>query len=259
MKSYLEIADRVFERGEEIREESRKRKKRIITLASSLMVCFVIGIAIWTVIDKGLVYKNEPISIDKEKDFTEYFSTENESADDKNSADTSIAEESVKQGDNLSPANKEDSEEPTNNSFFSSDGSQNGTSASESMETGEGTEGNYSKDYSESNSSFSPDENDISEYDEMRSIYSNASDAENDEKIYVVIIELYYDSKIVDDETILESEKKHLIEKGIHADVINDGDTKVLSAKMTLSEMKRFNDENSGDENEYSYVTRIVE
>lgn len=254
MKSYLEIADRVFERGEAVREENRKRKKRIITLSSSLTACFIVGIAIWTVLDKGIAYKNEAITTDKDNDFTGQFATENGTPVNNNGE---IAEEYIKEDEHFLPNDSEGMKERTNDSYSVANGS------SEVMETGEAKKENDGIQYSQNSPSVSESADNTYDNNEMRSSFNTAVDTEKTDKIYTVIIEVYYGDEFVDDLTVLESERDYLAEEGLQVEIITDGDRKVLAGKMTLSDMERLNfidaDSWSVNADEYSYVTRIID
>ncbi len=254
MKSYLEIADRVFERGEAIREENRKRKKRIITLSTSFLACFVLGTAIWAALESGIVYKKEPFSTDKETAFTEQFSTENELSDNN---DILKKDEAVIENEYFSPFSEENVKTPENDSFYASEVSP------ELSEMREGAEKKDSIDYAQNSSSVSESANGRSDYDKTKNSFNTAVGTENKDKMYIVIIELYYENEPVYDLTVLESERTRLIEEGLQTEIITDGDRKVLSAKMTLSEMERFNfisfDGSVVNIDGFGYVAKIID
>ena len=212
MRSYLEVSERVFERGEKVRGEYISKKKRIITLSSSLAVCLVIGIAVWTAMEKNIVTTNELISTDKEQAFTENFDFENSPEKDKKPIISSVSEEENKgseETDSLKDSFSQKEQNPAGNDgnlvYFSDNNEYNSSISSEENGSDDAEKRKMAGSEVQSSSVFMPAKGVVVVYNDIKEYCDKLNETNSDEKI-PVRIDVYWEGELITDQVVLNGQ-----------------------------------------------------
>ena len=261
MRSYLEVADRVFERGEIMRAEQKQKMGRVIRLSTSVAACFVIGFAVLLCVEKGIIKQKEQLTIEEESNIGDTYIEDgvtSESAavieekidlEDEKSNSDSLTAEPVKEADNGEMAYR----------VFDTDNSQGSPGGSEQFKDRDQTIPETMEEsvtvYNSSSQildpgTFGPEDGEIIVSDAIKNKLIETSSS----GLVKVRIQLYKNTVLVTDLDIYRQETQRLNQYGIIADVEESEGQFYLLAEIGSGTVSEFP---CGVENGYA-ITEIV-
>lgn len=265
MRSYLEVADRVFERGEQIKAEQRRKAKRAWRIGTSLAACLVVGVAVWACIDTGIIHTGEKIA-----SYDEHQTIQPVSDSDAVTDSTAIKEKESSVNSTGEPENEvssdpeessEEKEWQDGNTGTARDSvspeyakKENGSPVSEDHSVTEQPDEMFASNSVVSNDYaviMGPENNKTMIMDDMMII--NTQEVEIPAQEYDVNITLYRDGVPVSDSGALQEEMARLIENGIPAELNETGVTAYFTAVITAVKLDNF-----PCSSDYGYVIDVM-
>lgn len=241
MRSYQEVADRVFERGEAIKTEKRRKTKRIIKISTSLAACLVLGVAIWACLGAGIIRKEEQIH-----SYGEQAEAVTEDYMDTVPDEDTGEKESSEDGDAGSVHGYTDTVENTEDNNGQSDADSSAASEVYSYKENQRT-GEVSDETQQTDEVFAAATDDVFRGLEngkalilngTKIMYSQGEEVPGTE--YSVRITVYRDGFPVNDNEFLEEEKTRLLQNGISVELEQNEGAVTFIADMTAEALNNF-------------------
>ena len=246
MRSYLEVSERVFERGEKLRNEYIRKKKRVIALSSTFAACLMIGIAVWTAMENNFLTTNELISTDKEQTFTAEAAADDSHKNDEEPLNSSVSEEKINvveeidsYRDGASKKEQNPEEVDGDSVYFSEETEYNSSIYTKESGADDLEDQKIAGSVSQSSSVFMPAEGGVIVYNEIKEYCDKLSETDSDEKI-PVRIDVYSGETLITDQIVLNNEKIRLEEAGLSAEIMQVDEQLILVAELTEEELQQF-------------------